>query len=274
MDASDPELKIVQSECLEFLTGEPDEKYDLIYIDPPFNTGQRRVSSRDRALSYSDSFDDFVSFIRPRLVEARRVLKESGSIYVHLDHHSIFDVKPVMDDVFGKKNFLNHIVWSYNYGGRGRDRWPQKHDDILFYAKRAGSHHFDWDAIDRIPYKVPELQHVGRTREEAEKRIAWGQVPTDVWEISIVGTNSHERTGYPTQKPRKLVERIIRASCPKGGVVLDFFAGSGTTGEAAKNVGCAAVLVDSNPQAIEVMHKRLVTGIVSDIVVLCDNPGV
>lgn len=253
-----PELRIVQFECLDFLKDEPDEKYDLIYIDPPFNTGQKQVSARDKGVSYQDTWDElaYLHFIRLSLNESRRVLKETGSIYVHLDHHSVFSIKPMMDTVFGKENFLNHIVWSYNYGGRGRDRFPRKHDDILFYAKCVGKHFFDWEAIDRVPYKAPELQYIGRTKEEAEKRIAAGQVPTDVWEMSIVGTNSKERTGYPTQKPRKLIERAIRASCPKGGLVLDFFAGSGTTGEAALNVGCSVTLVDNNPQAIEVMRSR------------------
>ena len=253
-----PELRIIESDCLHFLDAEPEAKYDLIYIDAPFNTGQRQVSSRDRDLSYDDAHErlEYLILMSRSLVEAQRILKESGSIYVHLDHHSVFQVKPLMDEAFGSTNFLNHIVWSYNYGGRGRDRFPRKHDDILFYAKCVGKHFFDWEAIDRVPYKAPELQYIGRTKEEAEKRIAAGQVPTDVWEMSIVGTNSKERTGYPTQKPRKLIERAIRASCPKGGLVLDFFAGSGTTGEAALNVGCSVTLVDNNPQAIEVMRSR------------------
>lgn len=256
MDGEVPELRIVESDALSFLQATADRSIDLIYIDPPFNTGRKQVSSRNPAVSYDDSSENYVAFVWPLILNAFRVLKETESIYVHLDHHSVFVVKPMMDDVFGKENFLNHIVWSYNFGGRGKDRWPRKHDDILFYAKCAGKHHFDWEAIDRVPYKAPELQYVGRTKEEAEKRIAAGQVPTDVWEMSIVGTNSRERTGYPTQKPVRLVERAVRASCPKGGLVLDFFAGSGTTGEAAFNVGCKAILVDSNPQSIEVMRNR------------------
>lgn len=249
-------ITVILRECLDFLIHEPDEKYDLICIDPPFNTGAARVSTRDSNVTYDDAFDDYVAFLVPRLQEARRVLKRTGSIYLHLDHHGVFEAKREMDFVFGRKNFLNHIVWSYNYGGRGKDRWAQKHDDILFYAKEVGSHVFNYDDIDRVPYKAPEMQYVGRTKEEAEKRIAAGQVPTDVWEMSIVGTNARERTGYPTQKPQKLVERMIRASAPPSGLVLDFFAGSGTTGAAAAFLGRDAVLVDCNSNAISTMRTR------------------
>lgn len=251
-------ITIYNNDCLSFLTQEADCKYDLIYCDPPFRTGARQVSSRDLTISYEDNQDinEFLEFTSKWLKESKRVLKQTGSIYVHLDHHSLFHVKPIMDNVFGEKNFLNHIVWSYNFGGRGKNRFAQKHDDILFYTKSAGQHVFNWDDIDRVPYKAPEMQYVGRTKEEAEKRIAAGQVPTDVWEMSIVGTNAKERTGYPTQKPVKLVERAIRASSPSGGLVLDFFAGSGTTGQAALNLGRDCVLVDQNPQAIDIMKKR------------------
>lgn len=258
MGSEVPELRIVESEAIAFLKSEPDAEYDLIYIDPPFNTGQRQVSSRDSKFSYEDAYArlEYHDLLHNSFEQAHRLLKETGSIYVHLDHHSVFMAKALLDLRFGESNFLNHIVWSYNYGGRGRTCWPKKHDDILFYAKEAGKHHFDWEAIDRIPYKTPELQYVGRSKEEAEERIARGQVPTDVWEMSIVGTNSKERTGYPTQKPRALVRRMILASCPSDGHVLDFFAGSGTTGAAAIELNRRCTLVDQNPQAIEVMRKR------------------
>lgn len=252
------QLVVIQSDALEFLKTEPAEKYDMIYVDPPFGTGDKQVSSRDKTLRYDDpsSDDSYEESVGMWLYQARRVLKETGSIYVHLDYHSLFLVKPLMDSVFGGKNFLNHIVWAYNFGGRGKNHFPRKHDDILFYAKETKKHVFNWDDIDRVPYKAPEMQYVNRTKEDAESRIAAGQVVTDVWEMSIVGTNAKERTGYPTQKPTKLVERAIKATAPVNGIVLDFFAGSGTSGQAALNTSRQCILVDSNPQAIDVMKKR------------------
>jgi site-specific DNA-methyltransferase (adenine-specific) len=160
------------------------------------------------------------------------------------------------DEIFGYENFLNEVIWSYNFGGRGKDRWPMKHDTILVYVKKMGKHIFNWDDIDRIPYAAPELQYVGRSKEEAEKRIAQGQVPTDVWSMSIVGTASKERIGYPNQKPIKLMRRAIAASSPIGGTILDPFAGSGSTGAAAMSCGRNFILADASQQAVDVMKKR------------------
>jgi site-specific DNA-methyltransferase (adenine-specific) len=160
------------------------------------------------------------------------------------------------DEVFGYDNFLNDVIWSYNFGGRSKDRWPTKHDNILVYAKLRGKHTFNWDAIDRIPYAAPEVQYIGRTKEEAEKRIAEGQVPTDVWNISIVGTASKERVGYPSQKPVKLVKRTIVASSNLGDLVLDPFAGSGTTAAAALQSDRRFITCDESSSSIEVMKKR------------------
>jgi site-specific DNA-methyltransferase (adenine-specific) len=176
---------------------------------------------------------------------------------VHLDYHWVHYVKVELDDIFGRDNFLNEIVWSYNFGGRGKDRWPAKHDTILVYVKQRGKHTFNWDSIPRIPYKAPELQYVGRSREDAEKRIELGQVPTDVWDMNVIGTNSKERTGYPTQKPMRLLERVIKASSNPGDVVLDAFAGSGTTGVTAASFGREFIMIDKNPDAIRVIEKRL-----------------
>lgn len=244
-------IRLVQNDCIDFLVTEKDNTYDVIFIDPPFNTGKRQSSTREALIGYDDSWDNleaYLQFMHNVLREAHRVLKKSGTLYVLLDWRSAFDVKRQLDSIFGRDNFLNHIVWAFDFGGRGKDRFPRKSNDILAYTKSMGDHVFNWDDVDRIPYMAPGLCGP----EKAER----GKFPTNVWWFSIVGTNSKERTGYPTQKPCKLVERAIRASCPKGGLVLDFFAGSGTTGQAALNAGCRAILVDSNPQAIEVMKTR------------------
>ncbi len=266
-------VRIVEGDNLGFLRGEPDGRYRLIYVDPPFNTGSRRELRRlkterveeggDRTgfggkryrstelsrESYGDRFDDYLGFLGPRLVEAARVLDDDGSLFVHLDPRESHYVKVFLDELFGRASFQNEIVWAYDYGGRTKRRWPAKHDVILWYAKDPGNFVFDYDAIDRIPYMAPGL--VG---PEKAKR---GKTPTDVWWQTIVPPASRERTGYPTQKPLAVLERIVRVHSAPGDVVLDFFAGSGTTGEAAARNGRSSVLVDSNPDAVRIMESRL-----------------
>jgi len=244
---------------------------DLIYIDPPFNTGrtQRRTQLRtvrsedgDRigfqgrrydsitigTRRFSDLFDDYLGFLEPRLVEAHRVLAAHGSLYLHVDYREAHYCKLLLDGIFGREAFLNEIIWAYDYGGRPRDRWPAKHDTIFFYAKTPGEHVFDRDQIERIPYMAPGL--VG------PEKAARGKLPTDTWWHTIVATNGREKTGYPTQKPLGILRRIVQASAPPGGLVLDFFAGSGTTGAAAHELGRRFILVDDNPEALEVMARR------------------
>jgi len=248
--------------ALAVLAQTPDETIDLIYIDPPFGIGRDQVSSRAKSdatytrMKYADPSDDYVVWLTTHVRELKRVLKKNGTIYVHLDYHWVHYAKVMMDVEFGVDNFLNEIVVSYNFGGRGKKCWPKKHDTILMYVKDHKDYVFNYDDIDRIPYKAPEMQKVGRSPEDAAIRIAAGQVPTDVWDIGIVGTNAKERNGYPTQKPMKLLERIILASSPSDGVVMDVFGGSGTTGEAAHKHGRNFVLVDQSPWSIEVMTDR------------------
>jgi site-specific DNA-methyltransferase (adenine-specific) len=153
-----------------------------------------------------------------------------------------------MDEVFGPERFLNEIIWAYDYGGRARDRWPRKHDTILWYAK-GDAWRYERDAIDRIPYLAPGL--VG------PEKAARGKLPTDVWWMTIVPPGSTERTGYPTQKPIRLLERIVAASSRPGDLVLDPYAGSGTTGVAAARLGRRWLLVDRNPSAVEIARRRL-----------------
>ena len=257
---------------LEILAGIDDESVDLIYIDPPFNTGkvQRRRTLEtthderggDRtgfggrryrttelaARAYDDRFEDYAAFLEPRLREAHRVLKDSGSFYFHIDYREAHGCKLLIDATFGRDNFLNEIIWAYDYGGRPKNRWPAKHDTIFFYAKRAGRHVFNLDEIDRVPYMAPGL--VG------PEKAARGKLPTDTWWHTIVSPTGKEKLGYPSQKPLGVLRRIVCASCPRDGLVLDFFAGSGTTGAAALEEGRRFVLVDDNPEALEVMRRR------------------
>lgn len=265
--------KIIHGDNLPVLRAMPGGSVDLVYIDPPFNTGrtQRRRSLRttletdgngDRTgfnglryrtevlgvRAYADRFDDYLLFLEPRLRQAHRVLKETGSLYLHLDYREAHRAKLLLDDVFGPENFQNELVWAYDYGARPNRRWPAKHDTILFYSKDPARYHFDNSEVERIPYMAPGL--VG------EEKRARGKLPTDVWWHTIVSPTGAEKTGYPTQKPVGVLKRIVSASCPPGGLVLDFFAGSGTTGAAALELGRRFILVDNNPDAIAVMRDR------------------
>ena len=264
--------QIVLGDNLDVMRSLPDASVDLVYIDPPFGTGRTqqldriRLGTGDRvrqgfgdkqhkfevvsSVKYSDNLAlaEYVAFLRERIVEIHRLLRPSGSLYLHLDYRSVHHLRFVLDEVFGLDQFLNEVIWAYDYGGRARDKWARKHDNILWYAKSA-SWTYNRDEIDRIPYMAPEL--VG------PEKAARGKLPTDVWWMTIVPTNSRERTGYPTQKPLKLLERIIRASSNAGDLVADFFCGSGTTGVAAQNLGRRYFLVDSSPEAVSISEQRL-----------------
>jgi site-specific DNA-methyltransferase (adenine-specific) len=259
---------------LEVLRGLESGVARLVYVDPPFNTGKRQALRRTRKvrdddgahvgfhgaryrtevvteMSFSDAFaeDEFLGFLEPRLREAKRLLTPDGSLFLHLDYREVHYAKVLCDQVFGRDSFINEIVWAYDYGAKPRNRWPAKHDNILWYAVDPDAYVFRHEDVDRVPYMAPNLV----TPEKAAR----GKVPTDVWWQTIVPTNSRERTGYPTQKPLKLLERIVRVHSDPGDLVLDFFAGSGTTGEAAARLGRRALLVDCNPEALRVMERRL-----------------
>jgi site-specific DNA-methyltransferase (adenine-specific) len=249
----------------------PTASVDLICIDPPFNTGKsqshtqlrteqsadgdrtgfggrRYRTSKVATRAYADAYDDYLAFLEPRLVEARRVLAETGSLYFHIDYREVHYCKVLLDGIFGRDCFLNEIIWAYDYGARTTRRWPAKHDNILVYVKDASRYLFDVDEIERIPYMAPDL--VG------PEKAARGKLPTDTWWHTIVPTNGPERTGYPTQKPVGILKRIVAASSPPGGHVLDFFAGSGTTAAACLALGRRFTLVDNNLAALEVMARR------------------
>ena len=260
------------SDNLDVLRSLPDETVDLIYIDPPFNTGKAQSRTRLRTVrddeggdrtgfqgrryrtvrlgtqSFPDQFDDFLGFLEPRLAEARRVLKPDGSLFCHLDWHEVHYAKVLLDCLFGRDSFLNEIIWAYDYGARSKTRWPAKHDNILWYAKDPANYQFHLDECDRIPYMAPGL--VG------PEKAARGKTPTDTWWHTIVSPNGREKTGYPTQKPLGILERIVKVHSRKGDLLLDFFAGSGSFGEAAERLGRDSVLVDCNPEAIAVMRER------------------
>ncbi len=224
----------------------PDGAFDLVYADPPFNTGREQ---RLRELAYDDSFADHTGWLMERLARCRDLLAAHGTLYVHLDAREAHYVKVALDGLFGRDAFLNEIIWAYDYGGRSTRRWPAKHDTILAYVRTRGAHHFDSEEVAREPYMAPGL--VGPAKA------ARGKLPTDVWWHTIVPTNSHERTGYPTQKPEGVLRRIVTASSRPGGWCLDPFAGSGTLGAVCGPLGRRFVLVDRSPDAIAVASARL-----------------
>jgi len=242
--------KIYLGDNLEILKTIPSGSIDLIYIDPPFNTGktQKHNFEDGEAMSYEDSFDEFIPFIEPRLREAYRILSPNGTLYFHIDYREVHYCKVLLDTIFGRKSFLNEVIWVYDYGGRSKSKWSCKHDNILVYVKNPKDYIFNYDEIDRIPYMAPSL--VG------EEKAAIGKTVTDSWWHTIVPTQGKERTGYPTQKPLGILRRIIKVSSNPESVVMDFFAGSGSFGEAANENGRKFILVDQNVQAMEVMKKR------------------
>lgn len=263
---------VVLGDNLKFLKSLDRESVDLIYIDPPFNTGkvQKRINIKSKksdagtqkgfkgqtyevtkevAHSYSDIFDDYWSFLSVRLEEALRILKPTGTLYLHLDFREVHYAKVFLDELFGRESFLNEIIWAYDYGARATKKWPAKHDNILVYVKDPTRYYFSNEEVDREPYMAPGLV----TPEKAAR----GKLPTDVWWHTIVSPTGKEKTGYATQKPEGILRRIILASSKPGDLVLDFFAGSGTTGAVSKKLGRRFILVDENPEAIDVIDKRL-----------------
>jgi site-specific DNA-methyltransferase (adenine-specific) len=260
---------------LAVLKSIPDSSVQLIYIDPPFNTGreqqrskvttkrsdkgdrigfkgQRYETVKSTILSYDDQFLNYWEFLEPRLEEAFRILNLTGTLYLHLDYREAHYAKVLLDSLFGPDCFLNEIIWSYDYGGKSKRRWPSKHDTILVYVKDPASYYFDSESVDREPYMAPGLV----TPEKVER----GKLPTDVWWHTIVSPTGKEKTGYPTQKPVGILRRIIQASSKPGDTVLDFFAGSGTTGFVAYELGRRFILIDQNPESIEVIKSRLPEG--------------
>jgi site-specific DNA-methyltransferase (adenine-specific) len=263
---------VLLGDNLELLPELDDGIFQVAYLDPPFNTGraQRRrtlatvtAAEGDRTgfqgrryatsvlaeSSYADEFDDYLGFLEPRLLEVRRLLCESGTLYLHIDYREAHYVKLLLDGLFGRDCFLNEIIWAYDYGARPRRRWPAKHDTILVYVKDPDRYWFDAEAVEREPYMAPGLV----TAEKAAR----GKLPTDVWWHTIVSPTGKEKTGYPTQKPEGILRRIVQASSKPGDWCLDCFAGSGTLGAVAGALGRRFVLIDSNPEAVAVARRRV-----------------
>jgi site-specific DNA-methyltransferase (adenine-specific) len=263
---------VIAGDNLPVLETLPEGSFQLICIDPPFNTGRVQRAQRMRTVraadgdrvgfkghtyqtlrgaltAYDDEFSDYWDFLAPRLEQAWRLLSETGTLYLHLDYREVHYAKVMLDALFGRECFLNEIIWAYDYGARAKRRWPTKHDNILVYVKDPKNYHFNNEDVDREPYMAPGLV--------TPEKVARGKLPTDVWWHTIVAPNARERTGYPTQKPVGILKRMVAASSRPGDWVLDFFAGSGTLGAAAGELDRRYLLIDSHPEAIAVMRRRL-----------------
>ena len=264
--------KVIFEDNLNYLRRAPKESFSLVYIDPPFNTGRKQARTQLRTVadengdrtgfqgkryrterlgttSFDDHFGDYIGFLRERIEEARLTMTANSSFFLHVDYREVHYCKVMLDKVFGRESFMNEIIWAYDYGARTKKRWSAKHDNILWYVMDPENYIFNYDAIDRIPYMAPGL--VG------PEKAARGKTPTDVWWHTIVSPNGKEKTGYATQKPLGILERIVKVHSDPGDCLLDFFAGAGSFGEAAARNGRDFVLVDNNPEAIRVMNRRL-----------------
>lgn len=271
--------QIIYGDNLDILRQLPDGSFQMIYIDPPFNTGKEQKlqslktirsetgtrvgfkgqsydTTKGKLLSYGDAFDDYWSFLEPRLEEAWRLLKPSGTLYLHLDYREVHYAKVLLDALFGRESFLNEIIWAYDYGARAKKKWPTKHDNILVYVKDPENYYFNSEEVDREPYMAPGLV--------TPEKVALGKLPTDVWWHTIVSPNGREKTGYPTQKPLGILRRMVAASSARGDWVLDFFAGSGSTAAAAQELGRRFIVIDQNPEAIEIMKRRLASNLIQN----------
>ncbi|MCX4246723.1 DNA-methyltransferase [Paraliomyxa miuraensis] len=266
-------VHLLHGDNLPILQGLASGRFRLIYVDPPFNTGKRQARRRmstvrddehgDRTgfggqryrtlvhgtRAYADAFEDYLGFLAPRLEQAHRVLASDGSLFVHLDYREVHYAKVLLDEIFGRECFMNEIIWAYDYGARSTKKWSAKHDNLLWYVKDPKRYVFEHDEVDRIPYMAPGL--VG------PEKAARGKTPTDVWWHTIVSPTGREKTGYPTQKPLGVLRRIVKVHSRPGDELLDFFAGSGTLGEAGAELSRVVTLIDHGDEAQAVMRARL-----------------
>ncbi|HUS68303.1 MAG TPA: site-specific DNA-methyltransferase [Kofleriaceae bacterium] len=262
--------RLIHGDNLPVLAALPDRAVDLVYVDPPFGTGAPRRAPGGGYADPGGDPDAFVAWLLPRLAECRRVLRPHGSLFVHLDYRAVHYVKVALDRLFGRERLVNEIAWCYSVGGKSRRSFGRKHDTILWYA-RGREHAFFPDAV-RVPRKPSSHMRVVRgpdgtpVQEKTDRRtgkvyrypVAAGKVPEDWWtDIETLNRGDRERTGWPTQKPERLLERIVAAASAPGMVVADWFAGSGTTAVVAQRLGRRFIAVDREAEAIAVAAARL-----------------
>ncbi|MGB0715988.1 MAG: DNA-methyltransferase [Phycisphaerae bacterium] len=257
--------RLERCDNLDCMAKLPDAYCDLIYIDPPFNCGRTLGPTKVGDLRFVDVQEDglqgYLRMLTPRLREMRRLLSMHGSIYVHLDWRTVHHVRLQLDEIFGADQFLNEIIWTYRSGGRQGKWFRRKHDTILAYARSRGDHTFN--PVREGTYKTQALSFDddGRPYKNTRKGRLYfhpeGPAVGDVWDIPILSTVANERTGYPTQKPLRLINRIISAATNPGDMVADFFCGSGTTLESALRLGRNTIGCDINTDACDIARSRI-----------------
>lgn len=281
-----PNRTIIHGDNLEVLRSIDSESIDLIYLDPPYNTGKvlkgnkklpgvnfndkwvnnnlhqdrlEKIKSVDNVLFnfidlssklYDESICSYLSFICLRLFEIHKLLKDTGTICLHCDPRSSHYLKSCLDRIFESKNFINEVIWSYNWPKNSKKHFARKHD-ILFLYSKTKDYVFNIDSV-RIPYSKKQFN----SKYDNEPHLL-GSIPTDVFEIPLLNRASNERNGYPTQKPVILLERIIKASSNEGNIVLDPFCGSGTTLNAAENLGRQWIGIDQSADAVKIASERM-----------------
>ncbi len=250
----------------------PSESIDLIYIDPPFFSGRQYniiFGDQNELRSFSDIYEGgmpgYLIWLNARLYEMKRLLKKTGSIYVHLDWHAAHYVKVEMDKIFGYDNFMNEVIWSYALGGSSRGRYQRKHDNILFYAKSVGDVHFhqprDRATSSLLAGQPKGARDVWRTSDEDEHRVILDAWPDDLVEYTLSNRDpERSQWGYPTQKPVAILERMVMASTPANGLVADFFCGGGTTPAVAQRLGRRWIACDQSRVAVAITADRLTRG--------------
>lgn len=261
------ESRIVLGDAHAVVAALPDAAFDCVYIDPPFGTG---IVQTGRAGKYKDRADDpaaFVAWLSPLLVDTRRVLRETGSLFVHLDYRAVHYVKVALDGIFGRARFVNEIVWCYAVGGKSRRGFARKHDTILWYA-RGEDYAFYPEQVRIARRGGSHMRLVGGVQEKTDRKtgrvyrypVAAGKIPEDWWtDIETLNHSDKERQGWPSQKPERLVERVLSAVTRPGDVVGDWFAGSGTTAAVAQRLDRRFIICDREPAAVEMCHRRLAT---------------
>ena len=259
--------RLLHADALAIAATMPDASLDAIYIDPPFGTGTVRAG---RTAAYRDRADDpdaFVAWLQPILEHSRRALAATGSLFVHLDYRAVHYTKVALDRLFGRARFVNEIVWCYAVGGKSRRGFGRKHDTILWYARGA-----DWafypDAVRVARRGGSHMRLVGGVQEKTDRKtgrvyrypVHAGKVPEDWWtDIETLNHSDKERTGYPSQKPERLIERVLSAVTRPGDRVADYFAGSGTTAAVAQRLGRRFTIADRERAAIAACARRLLT---------------
>lgn len=258
--------RVICADALSVAATEPTGSLAAIYIDPPFGTG---IVQRGRGGAYADRADDpdaFVTWLLPILEHSHRTLAPHGSLFVHLDYRAVHYVKVALDRLFGRDQFVNEVIWCYSVGGKSRRGFGRKHDTILWYARTS-----DWafypDAV-RVPRRGgSHMRLVNGVQEKTDRKtgrvyrypVHAGKVPEDWWtDVETLNHSDRERTGWPSQKPQRLVERVLAAVSQPGDRVADWFSGSGTTAASAQRLGRTFVVADREPDAISVCTKRLV----------------